>query len=122
MKPIHREPDFGAWMETYGPVLHRYFRRRVPEDDVDDLVQAVFVRIQTAQSDEPVANVESYLFTTAHNVLADRYREQATRAALLRGEVADPDADRSEEHTSEHQSLMRNSYAVFCCDKKNMTK
>src|SRR3546814_8922371 len=27
-------------------------------------------------------------------------------------------ADRSEEHTSELQSLMRNSYAVFCCKKK----
>src|SRR3546814_10005331 len=27
---------------------------------------------------------------------------------------------RSEEHTSELQSLMRNSYAVFCLKKKNM--
>src|SRR3546814_6774605 len=27
--------------------------------------------------------------------------------------------DRSEEHTSELQSLMRNSYAVFCLKKKN---
>src|SRR3546814_1063191 len=26
---------------------------------------------------------------------------------------------RSEEHTSELQSLMRTSYAVFCCKKKN---
>src|SRR3546814_6533508 len=29
---------------------------------------------------------------------------------------------RSEEHTSELQSLMRNSYAVFCLKKKNKTK
>src|SRR3546814_5318713 len=28
---------------------------------------------------------------------------------------------RSEEHTSELQSLMRNSYAVFCLKKKNQT-
>src|SRR3546814_3140272 len=28
-------------------------------------------------------------------------------------------ARRSEEHTSELQSLMRNSYAVFCLEKKN---
>src|SRR3546814_4185075 len=28
------------------------------------------------------------------------------------------DAERSEEHTSELQSLMRNSYAVFCLKKK----
>src|SRR3546814_5926118 len=35
-----------------------------------------------------------------------------------------PDMKRSEEHTSELQSLMRNSYAVFCLKKKqnNTTK
>src|SRR3546814_10866676 len=31
-------------------------------------------------------------------------------------------SDRSEEHTSELQSLMRISYAVFCLKKKNRTK
>src|SRR3546814_5592619 len=31
-------------------------------------------------------------------------------------------AARSEEHTSELQSLMRNSYAVFCLNKKKKTK
>src|SRR3546814_8759305 len=37
---------------------------------------------------------------------------------------SDPDAifDRSEEHTSELQSLMRISYAVFCLKKKKKTK
>src|SRR3546814_3681949 len=30
--------------------------------------------------------------------------------------------DRSEEHTSELQSLMRTSYAVFCLNKKNTKK
>src|SRR3546814_5766578 len=30
--------------------------------------------------------------------------------------------DRSEEHTSELQSLMRISYAVFCLKKKNKTR
>src|SRR3546814_7395216 len=29
-----------------------------------------------------------------------------------------PEKPRSEEHTSELQSLMRNSYAVFCLEKK----
>src|SRR3546814_5185728 len=38
----------------------------------------------------------------------------------LAGAVGADDADdrRSEEHTSELQSLMRNSYAVFCLKKK----
>src|SRR3546814_2201307 len=33
-----------------------------------------------------------------------------------------PDVKRSEEHTSELQSLMRISYAVFCLKKKKNTK
>src|SRR3546814_8674178 len=38
-------------------------------------------------------------------------------------EVAEgEEVDRSEEHTSELQSLMRNSYAVFCLKKKKKSK
>src|SRR3546814_3856919 len=37
---------------------------------------------------------------------------------LHRCETLDPIPDRSEEHTSELQSLMRISYAVFCLKKK----
>src|SRR3546814_3925044 len=36
-------------------------------------------------------------------------------------EALDQVAKRSEEHTSELQSLMRNSYAVFCLKKKKKT-
>src|SRR3546814_6256250 len=45
--------------------------------------------------------------------------------ALPRDVLHDPRADRlarSEEHTSELQSLMRNSYAVFCLKKKTTLK
>src|SRR3546814_8326802 len=44
--------------------------------------------------------------------------------AVLEGDLAqrrEADAHRSEEHTSELQSLMRISYAVFCLKKKNHT-
>src|SRR3546814_8632681 len=40
-------------------------------------------------------------------------------AMHLSGEVSARIAARSEEHTSELQSLMRISYAVFCLKKKN---
>src|SRR3546814_6645524 len=42
--------------------------------------------------------------------------EQFLHAAQVAGGL------RSEEHTSELQSLMRNSYAVFCLKKKNKRK
>src|SRR3546814_3220207 len=38
------------------------------------------------------------------------------------GSGREPGGARSEEHTSELQSLMRISYAVFCLKKKNKTK
>src|SRR3546814_2696473 len=40
------------------------------------------------------------------------------QAAYLAGLVRSPETARSEEHTSELQSLMRISYAVFCLKKK----
>src|SRR3546814_4022121 len=47
---------------------------------------------------------------------ANCHRVQLEKAALLRFVV--DDVERSEEHTSELQSLMRISYAVFCLKKK----
>src|SRR3546814_10162688 len=55
----------------------------------------------------------------------DRHLEAFVRGLLRRIPVGDDDAadgigrsQRSEEHTSELQSLMRNSYAVFCLKQK----
>src|SRR3546814_3096794 len=54
--------------------------------------------------------------------VADDGRDRAHPQRDHRGEVerrdARADPDRSEEHTSELQSLMRISYAVFCLKKK----
>src|SRR3546814_4322662 len=44
-----------------------------------------------------------------------------TLLAMAAGPYRKPVLLRSEEHTSELQSLMRNSYAVFCCKKKKTT-
>src|SRR3546814_2460184 len=51
----------------------------------------------------------------AHGRSRRGQRERAGRAIGGRGEPG----GRSEEHTSELQSLMRISYAVFCLKKKN---
>src|SRR3546814_3909679 len=51
-------------------------------------------------------------------ILQDRHHVGALEVLGQRHPVADLDV-RSEEHTSELQSLMRISYAVFCLKKKN---
>src|SRR3546814_1725331 len=52
----------------------------------------------------------------AHGLLPVRRVE---RAVLHRARRRHAQPPRSEEHTSELQSLMRNSYAVFCLKKQN---
>src|SRR3546814_8117529 len=51
-----------------------------------------------------------------HLLLADLALKQEGFGEIL------PGAQRSEEHTSELQSLMRTSYAVFCLKKKKTPK
>src|SRR3546814_2178597 len=48
-----------------------------------------------------------------------RLRQGRCPGCRLRGSVRGRAAHRSEEHTSELQSLMRISYAVFCLKKKH---
>src|SRR3546814_2366377 len=59
----------------------------------------------------------SYEAALAQQNLSDRELRKGLTGDLLRRQVLMP--VRSEEHTSELQSLMRISYAVFCLKKKN---
>src|SRR3546814_2459484 len=54
-------------------------------------------------------------------VLLDDYESFAQAADAMDGERRYVSLVRSEEHTSELQSLMRISYAVFCLKKKKKT-
>src|SRR3546814_7708069 len=53
--------------------------------------------------------------------IAERGQPERERQ-IAAGRVGERTGRRSEEHTSELQSLMRISYAVFCLTKKNLTQ
>src|SRR3546814_6257778 len=61
----------------------------------------------TLEPSEPVARMVAEVDFVQPRVMADK------------GQPGLAVIQRSEEHTSELQSLMRNSYAVFCLKKKN---
>src|SRR3546814_3038411 len=69
---------------------------------------------------QPVAgDPASALLRAAPVSNAERWVTEADEQ-IRRGRLGTPAGDnRSEEHTSELQSLMRISYAVFCLKKKN---
>src|SRR3546814_9453649 len=81
-----------------------------------------------------VLDMEGVAIRTGHHCtmpLMERFHVPATARASLAIYNGEDDIDqlvtalmkvRSEEHTSELQSLMRISYAVFCLKKKTKTK
>src|SRR3546814_1652603 len=71
-------------------------------------------RHETRDEQNADAALEKERFRSPHATVL-RQREPAQQAQHAKS-VAQ---DRSEEHTSELQSLMRISYAVFCLKKKN---
>src|SRR3546814_6395591 len=87
---------------------------------------------------EPAYGSDALNMKTAHRELEDNYRLEgikhwqgltgladywiiASRGSLPTGELKRDIEFRSEEHTSELQSLMRISSAVFCLQKKTKT-
>jgi RNA polymerase sigma factor (sigma-70 family) len=80
------DAGYGTLAREAEPVrrwLTGFFRRRIRDDDVDDLVQDVFARIVTRDDTTPIGNLAGYVLRTAVNVLTDRARRQKTRGAHL---------------------------------------
>src|SRR3546814_9446816 len=70
--------------------------------------------------DGQLADIESKLMEDMEANGIDKMTGKAAGVSISTSTVANvEDWDRSEEHTSELQSLMRISYAVFCLKKKN---
>src|SRR3546814_4205072 len=80
------------------------------------IVDAVFSRPEERKNIEAVARAADVTFQGLW--LDADPAVMAARVTARRGDASDA---RSEEHTSELQSLMRISYAVFCLKKKNKT-
>src|SRR3546814_9017255 len=75
--------------------------------------------------EDPVAHVRAFGSTIPHSKPSLQLDYEAGRRGeidVINGAIPREAAKRSEEHTSELQSLMRISYAVFCLKQKNPKK
>src|SRR3546814_1675443 len=77
------------------------------------------VRAGEMAQDRIAVRLDDRLAIGRNPVLESRDREIAGIGARMIADQPVGKQDRSEEHTSELQSLMRISYAVFCLKKKN---
>src|SRR3546814_10377331 len=81
-------------------------------------IQSYWTKIANAQPGRAAAAIADF---NRRYSFAKAFIAEDGRPALQRYLTDDYGLLRSEEHTSELQSLMRISYAVFCLQKKNST-
>src|SRR3546814_8728828 len=122
--------------------MRTILRRRPAEDDAPQVVRSIRFGafVFDLEGERLVRHGEPLHLTTAEASLLKAFAEQAGRtlsreqlieASRIEGNARtvdvqvtrlrrkiEADPSRSEEHTSELQSLMRTSYAVFCLIKK----
>lgn len=93
--------------------LRSFFRKRAyNEQEADDLVQEVFVRLAAREPAASMEHAEAYIFQMAANLLRDRARRHATRTAAARDLTAG-DANSFEEISPERVLLGKQRLALL---------
>src|SRR3546814_5350111 len=93
--------------------------RRPPRSTRTDTLFPYTTLFRSRRVNQPGLHLDRHLHAEPHQI--ETVRLQA-RQQHRRDEQNDRHRRRSEEHTSELQSLMRISYAVFCLKKKKKKK
>lgn len=66
--------------EDYRPGLQRFIAKRLGNpEDVADVLQDVYVRLLRYEHPEKIKNLQAFLYTTASNLVRDRFRRSQTR-------------------------------------------
>ncbi len=93
--------------------LRSFFRKRARNDqEADDLVQEVFVRLAARRPGAAMEHAEAYIFQMAANLLRDRARRSMTRSAADRAMQA-ADANSFEEISPERVLLGKQRVALL---------
>ena len=85
-----REEHFRAIFDAALPALTSYARRRIPTDDVEDLVAEVLLVAWRRLDDLPADAPLPWLYGVARNVQANRARSERRRSRLVGRVAAQP--------------------------------
>ena len=61
-------------LEEYRPVLRRYLARQVAPQEIEDLVQEVFLRVYRAHRRASLSSPQAFIYATARNLVIDHRR------------------------------------------------
>jgi RNA polymerase sigma-70 factor (ECF subfamily) len=89
----HPRQDFGdlGSIEKFEPALRRFFAKRGAGHDTDDLVQEVFLKMQSRKAAGEITNLQGYVFTVAANVLKQWRQKMGPVDTMGDGVIEIPD-------------------------------
>ena len=88
------EDAFGDCYAELGPVLRRYLRGRVPDADIDDVVQVVFTEVWRFRSRfDPERSLEAWVLTIARRRAIDHLRSRRRETVSLEDAASMPGPD-----------------------------
>lgn len=106
--------DVAAIALRYRNAVHAFFLRRIGDAaEAEDLTQDVFARLSQRANDDPVENVEGYVFQVAANLLRDRFRREQVRPDIGLEGFADPSGRLVDEISPEREAMGREDYQRF---------
>ncbi len=86
----------GLARRYYAP-LARFFRKRPhSSEEVQDLVQQVFLRLAQSPQFDEIRNPEGYIFQTAANALKDQARRRSVQERFAAQQLRESDAERGD--------------------------
>jgi len=115
------EENLDTWFKreilVHEPALVRYLSRIWPDrSEVYDLRQDIYIRIYTSAAKSRPHAPKSFLFTTARNLVADRFKRQRIVAIDAVGDFANLDVlveqISPEQRATAHQELRRLAEAI----------
>lgn len=101
---------FERFVREYRPLLVAFLRRRVPDEDAQDLAQETMVRLMR-YGEQPVDALRPLMYRIGLNVLADRGRRDASRLAHAHVALEDdvlalPSAEPGQDERVAHQQAL----------------
>lgn len=76
-----------AYLDSHQRLIEHLARQLRCRHTAEDLAQDVFVAAREARPGQPIHNPQAFIFRIAHNLLINRVRQDARRAALRASQI-----------------------------------
>jgi RNA polymerase sigma-70 factor (ECF subfamily) len=75
--------DISDLYQEHGDALRRFIAKKLPQDEVDDLMHDTFIRVLCLSDDYLLHNPRNFLFHIASNLISDYHRKKCVNCCMI---------------------------------------